>query len=143
MRTLAAASLLLALSACYGEAEGLAIVSDEAAEASRPATINTVGVDALAPRVAAGEVLLVDVRTPEEFSAGHIPGAINMPVESFDPEAAAALEAGSDQQMVLYCRSGNRSLRAAEMLAELTGEGATHLEGGITAWEAAGEPVER
>ena len=92
----------------------------------------------MAARLAAGEIVLVDVRTPEEFSAGHIEGAVNMPLEELDPKAVPQ-EAG--KETVLYCRSGRRSAAAAEQMTAATGETATHLEGGIEAWEEAGEPV--
>lgn len=102
------------------------------------ASLETIDANALAAKVAAGQVQLIDVRTPEEFAAGHIDGAINMPVDGFDPDAVPEIEG---KETVLYCRSGRRSERAATILSEATGETVTHLEGGITAWEAAGEPV--
>lgn len=63
-------------------------------------------------RVAAG-ALLLDVRTPEEFAAGHIEGARNIPVQ----ELAERLdELPDDRPLVVYCRSGRRSARAVELL---------------------------
>jgi phage shock protein E len=61
---------------------------------------------------------LVDVRTPEEFAAGHLEGAINLPVDTLKSRAAAEL-APSDAPVVLYCRSGRRSAQAAALLGEL------------------------
>jgi len=80
---------------------------------------------------------LVDVRTAEEFASGHLPGAVNIPL----PELAGRLgEIATDEPVVLYCRSGNRSGQAAQLL---TAEGYTQILdlGGIIAWEAAGLPV--
>jgi rhodanese-related sulfurtransferase len=57
---------------------------------------------------------LVDVRTPAEFAAGHIPGAVNIPVQELE-RRMRELEP-KDRPIVLYCRSGNRSGRAARML---------------------------
>src|SRR4029079_18065616 len=63
--------------------------------------------------VAAGARLL-DVRSAEEFAGGHLPGAVNIPVQELDRRLA---EVGPrDSELVLYCRSGHRSGRAAELL---------------------------
>lgn len=59
--------------------------------------------------------LFVDVVTPSEFSAAHIPGAINIPVSQL---AERLSELGESQEVVVYCRSGMRSKRAAQMIAK-------------------------
>lgn len=67
-------------------------------------------------RVAQG-ALLIDVRTPAEFSGGHLPGAINIP----HPQIVTALQQrqiATDQNIVVYCRSGNRSGIAQKMLQQ-------------------------
>lgn len=61
---------------------------------------------------------VVDVRTPEEFAAGHLPGALNVPVDALQGRATAEL-APADAPVVVYCRSGKRSARAAGILKEL------------------------
>ena len=104
------------------------------------APVQTIDAAALAQRIAAGDVRLVDVRTPEEFAQGHLSGAVNMPIEGFDP---AVLADADPARVVLYCRSDRRSGIAAEKLAAATGKPAVHLEGGILAWEAADQPVVR
>ena len=126
------------LAACGGAAT---------AERGPPATaeqtmprVTTIAAGALADRLAAGEVRLIDVRTPEEFAEGHIAGAINIPLDTFDPDRLP--QAGS-RETVLYCRSDRRSGIAAQRLAAATGKTAVHLEGGILAWEAAQLPVAR
>ncbi len=127
--------LLLALAPLV--ACGSSPARDSASPAA--AAVETIDASALAKLMADQDIRLVDVRTPEEFAAGHIKGAVNMPVESFDP---AQLASGDGRKTVLYCRSGRRSQVAADKLAA-TGKPATLLAGGILAWEAAGEPVER
>jgi rhodanese-related sulfurtransferase len=80
--------------------------------------------------VAQGGVLL-DVRSPEEFAAGHLPGAINIPVGEV---RARASEIGTrDRPVVTYCRSGGRSARAAATLRELGFERVLNL-GPKAAW---------
>jgi rhodanese-related sulfurtransferase len=83
--------------------------------------------------------LLLDVRTPEEFSSGYIAGAVNIPVQSL---AARLSEIPRDQPVVIYCRSGNRSALAAEILAD-AGYSTIYDMGGIQAWQAQGLPVAR
>jgi len=58
--------------------------------------------------------LLVDVRTPEEFSAGYIEGAVNLPLDKI--EAGQTPQMAKDKTLYVYCRSGNRSAEAAEIL---------------------------
>src|SRR5688572_15696512 len=74
----------------------------------------SVGVEAHR-RVEAG-AMLVDVRTPEEFAAGHLPGAVNLPVEEL-PQRLGELGA-PEKSLVVYCRSGARSSRAERLLKE-------------------------
>lgn len=57
---------------------------------------------------------LVDVRTPGEFAAGHIPGALNIPVQQLDARMSELLP--KDEPVVVYCRSGHRSGTAARLL---------------------------
>ncbi|MFO1407567.1 MAG: rhodanese-like domain-containing protein [Steroidobacteraceae bacterium] len=86
-----------------------------------------------------GSVLLVDVRTPEEYAAGHIPGAVNIP---YDQVAKRLSEIPKDDEVVLYCHSGRRAGLAA---TTLEAEGYTklaHLVGDMQGWTAAGLPVE-
>jgi len=80
--------------------------------------------------VAAG-ARLVDVRSPEEYARGHLPGAVNIPVQELDRRMA---EVGPrDGEVVLYCRSGSRSARATEMLRR-QGFSKVHNLGPMTAW---------
>lgn len=80
--------------------------------------------------VAAGASLL-DVRTVEEFRRGHLPGAINIPVQELDRRLAEVGPAARD--VVVYCRSGSRSSRAAQLLRE-HGFTKVHNLGPMTAW---------
>ena len=86
-----------------------------------------------------GRITLIDVRDPAEYSAERIPGAKLIPLGQFDP---AKLPAGN-RQIVLHCRSGNRSTKAAQKLLDAGHEQAFQLSGGIEAWKSAGFPIER
>jgi rhodanese-related sulfurtransferase len=99
-----------------------------------------VSVELWAQAVEGEGVVVLDVRTPEEYATGHIAGAVNVDVsaETFLSQAGALDPAAS---YGVYCRSGNRSQAAIDIL---TGAGFSHLlglDGGITAWEAAGKPI--
>lgn len=74
---------------------------------------------------------LVDVRTPEEFAAGHIPGAVNIPVQELD-RRIGELEP-KERTVVVYCRSGNRSGSAARMLKS-AGYAEVHDLGAMSRW---------
>ncbi len=82
-------------------------------------------------------VLLLDVRTPEEFAEGHIPGALN--VNWFDEDFLEQLESvlRKDIPVLVYCRGGNRSARAAALI-QSSGYRAYNLLGGYQSWTAAG-----
>ena len=83
--------------------------------------------------------MVVDVRESEEFSAGHIPGAINMPLSQFRP---SPLPDPGDKRLVLNCAAGRRSAMALDKCAAAQSEINTHLAGGFGAWRAAGLEVE-
>lgn len=84
-----------------------------------------------------GEAVLVDVREPHEWEAGHAPQARHMPLAALD---AAQLPA--DTQVITTCRSGGRGSRAAEVLA-VAGLPARNLSGGMSGWHEAGLPLTR
>lgn len=75
--------------------------------------------------------LLLDVRTKDEFAAGHLPAAVNIPVQDLDRRLA---EVGAKERpIVVYCRSGQRSRRAAGLL-KAAGYGAVHDLGSMGRW---------
>ena len=91
-------------------------------------------------RIRAKEVVILDVRSPEEFSAGHLPGAINIPTNDLRRRLK---DLPSGQQIVAYCRGPYCAL-SYEAVAELRKHGyqALRLEDGYPEWKAAGLPVE-
>jgi rhodanese-related sulfurtransferase len=88
------------------------------------------------------DVVVLDVRTPEEFAAGHVPGARNVAHDQL-PGKLAELSALKDKPVVLYCRSGRRSALAAQTLRAAGFDKLLHLEGDWLAWEAEKRPIER
>ena len=77
--------------------------------------------------------VLIDVRRPEEFAAGHIEGASLIPLDTL---AAAYAQLPRDVRLVVYCRSGHRSAQAVSFLREHGYGRAVSLDGGIIAWNA-------
>lgn len=97
------------------------------------APINITPVD-VADLVAQGAAF-VDVREHQETTAGAAPGAAFMPLQSFDVDALP-----QDKPLILICRSGGRSMAAANALADM-GYTTYNVQGGMGAWAASGLPV--
>ena len=85
----------------------------------------------------AGDIILVDVREAAEFHEARIPGALLLPLSTFDP---AALPVGQGRKVVLHCKAGGRSARAVELAQAAGVDVDTHMMGGIGEWIAAGLP---
>ena len=77
--------------------------------------------------------IILDVREQDEYDAGHIPGAVLLPLGSITKDSAAAVIPTSTCPVMIYCRSGNRSKQAAEILCDL---GYLNVKefGGINTW---------
>ena len=96
----------------------------------------------LVARLSADEDLVVlDVRTPDEYAGGHIPGAINVPHTELG-ERLASLDLPVDAEIVVHCERGGRAAAAEEILREAGYTDIRDLEGHMQAWRAAGHPVE-
>ena len=85
--------------------------------------------------------LLLDVRTPEEYAGGHVPGARNLPIDEL-PSRLGELGADRAAPIVVYCERGPRAERAADALAAAGFTGVRRLAGSMSAWRSAGLPVE-
>jgi rhodanese-related sulfurtransferase len=107
--------------------------------------IENLSVDQLASEMKDGDVILVDIREPDERStAGIIPGSeyavrgmLEFYADSTSPYHRPAFE--TDRRIVLYCASGGRSALAADALKRLGYTRVAHLDGGLKAWTAAGK----
>ncbi len=86
-----------------------------------------------------GEILIVDVRNPDEFANGRVKGSISHPLRQLAPNAIPN-EAG--KKIVLLCAVGIRSKIAAEKLLEANRGPVAHVDGGLSAWIDAGLPLE-
>ena len=100
--------------------------------------VQEIDIDTLESRSA--ETMVLDVREPEEYEHGHVPGAINLPQADL---ASRLDELPRACSLALICRSGARSLRAAQFLRQVGFEQVTNVQGGMLAWRAAGKPLAR
>lgn len=85
------------------------------------------------------EVYFLDVRTPLEWQAGHIPGATLIPLDEL---AVRSGELPVNEPILIYCRSGNRSLQAMNLLDSVGFMNLSSMDGGIEDWITAGYPLE-
>jgi rhodanese-related sulfurtransferase len=107
---------------------------------SHPKNIENLSPNEVTALLAAGEILLVDVREPDEYATQRIAGALLYPLSTFD---ASTLPPDQPRRVVFQCGSGKRSAMAASARLEAGAHRAAHLAGGIGAWIAAGLPVIR
>lgn len=91
-------------------------------------------------RQAPAPKFILDVRQPEEFAAGHVPGAKLIPLGEL---AGRLAEVPKNVPVYVICHSGNRSAQASQILAAKGFGNIRNVQGGILAWQAAGYPVQR
>jgi rhodanese-related sulfurtransferase len=89
--------------------------------------------------LAADEIVLVDVREPHEFAAGHIPGSQSFPLSQFDLSKLAAF---ADKRIVFSCAAGVRSIQALSIAQAAGLELEEHYQGGFKEWAGMGEKIE-
>jgi len=82
-----------------------------------------------------GDLVILDVRTVSEYESGHLEGAINIPVETLGGRLS---ELDPNDELLVYCRTGNRSTTAVGILRENGYDRVYHMDGGIVAWNSAG-----
>jgi phage shock protein E len=126
----------VALAAC-GAAPAAAPTAPPAPPQSLPPDIDVATAASLHGQ---SNVVFVDVRTPEEYAEGHIPGVVLIPLDELPKRLN---EVPKDKTVVVTCRSGNRSSQAAQLLRDNGYTNIHNMTGGITAWQQAGYPVEK
>ena len=126
----------------------LSLTPHVAAEEAKQTAAKTSAVKDVTPDEAAvlmkgkAPVLVVDVRTPDEFAEGHVPGAKNVDFlgDDFEKQIAAL---PTDRPLIVHCAAGNRSSKAVAKFAALQKSAQIfHLKSGFNGWKAAGKPIE-
>lgn len=110
--------------------------------AAETGAVRHVDPDGAARLLAEDKVIVLDVRTPDEFKAGHIKGARLMDFR--DPDFAKKLgQLDRTKTYLVHCAVGGRSRASLETFRKLGFQSIVHLDGGFTAWQRAGKPVEK
>jgi rhodanese-related sulfurtransferase len=91
-------------------------------------------------RAAGQDLVFLDVRTPEEFASGHVPGAVNIPVKQLPDRLA---ELGKGDRLIVYCERGPRAMAAVDTLSRAGYTDVSHMTGDMAGWRAAGLPIEK
>ena len=86
------------------------------------------------------DVIILDVRTPQEYQEGHISNAINIPVQILGQQLDK-LKNFKDKKILVYCRSGHRSAIASQILDRAGFKNVYNLKGGLFEWKASGLPL--
>ena len=86
------------------------------------------------------DVVILDVREQDEWDAGHIPGAVFMPMGQVPDRLS---EIPKDKTVIVQCRSGNRSSQVTDFLVQQGFTNVHNMAGGLKAWQSAGLPVEQ
>lgn len=139
---LAAALLATAILAtgCSAPSAGSVSVTTGPTAAAAPGIGSSLGPAEFASAAKRPDTVLLDVRTPAEFAGGHLPGAVNLDVESAE-FATFAGQLDPAKNYAVYCRSGNRSKVAMTALQQLGITSVFDLSGGIGAWQSAGGEI--
>jgi rhodanese-related sulfurtransferase len=135
------AATMLAATASIADQAGPTPGQPASAPAVASASLPLISPQALLERQAKNDqsLFVLDVRTPKEYAAGHVPGAVNVP---YDQVASHLAEIPKDKDVVLYCQSGRRAGLAAAVLEANGYTKLEHLQGDIQAWLKDGRPLE-
>ncbi len=137
----------LGLAACGGDDDAGGPVADPAAESAVESEAGAPAFGLVSPQQALDlskdpDIVVIDVRTPEEFAEGYIDGAdmIDFYADTFADDIAAL---DPDDTYLLYCRSGNRSGQTAALMQQLGFENVYDMDGGVAAYGEQGLPLIR
>lgn len=122
----------------FGEIDAAAIDRRRAA-GIRPVSIRSLTVAQVADQVRQSGTTLLDVRSRAEWDAGHVPGAVHVPLGELAQRQAEVPTSGT---VVVHCQTGSRAAIAASLLQRLGKTNVVKMEGGYSGWQAAGQPVE-
>jgi phage shock protein E len=127
------------LSGCASQSADAQTIEGLSAEEITALPYN-VSVDQTYAAMQSDGVFVLDVREQNEYDAGHIPGVTLIPMMQVPDRLG---EIPDDMQVIVTCRTGNRSSQVAEYLVQMGFDNIHNMEGGIVEWQSAGYPVEK
>lgn len=136
MNSATTARILLALAFTFS------LLSASAADKSAPASIKHVDPRNAQKLLSQTNIVILDIRTPEEFNSYHIAGATNIDFNSSDFEQRIG-SLDKSKAYLVHCASGGRSKRSLKIFQKYDFQSVYHLDGGIVAWKDAGLPVQK
>ena len=112
------------------------------AQTAKNDSINVLSVEDFEKKTTKKNVVLIDVRTPAEVSAGHLEGSLNINFlgENFPKEIEVL---NKKNTYLIYCRTGVKSRKASDLMQKAGFKHVYMLDGGITAWDQAGKPIKK
>jgi rhodanese-related sulfurtransferase len=119
----------------------MAAIAASSLACSASTGIRDISPEELLARPAGGDTLILDVRTPDEFAGGHVPGAVNIPYDQVS-DRLAELESHRTNDIVIYCERGGRAGKAGDVLLGAGFTNLLHLAGDMSGWRAAGRPTD-
>ena len=135
------AVLVLALAGCGAPSAPAAVAANSAPAALDPTSLlRDVDAQTTAALSARPDVVILDVREQNEWDAGHIPGALFIPMGEI---GARLSEIPTDKTVIVQCRSGNRSSQVTDYLQRQGFTNVHNMAGGLNQWQSAGLPVVR
>lgn len=135
--------LVIAISTCITPAQNSKPAAPAEAAKDGVKHVDAAGAKKLLDEAAAKKestVVVLDVRTPDEFKEGHIAGAVNVDFND-DKFSAAVAKLDKDKTYVVHCQGGGRSGRSLETFKKLGFKNIVHLDGGFAGWRKASLPV--
>lgn len=141
MKRTGVATALIAVTLLMGGCSGATVSTTSGpTAAAAPTAGSSLSAADFAAAAKLPDTILLDVRTPSEFAAGHLAGAVNLDVESTTfPQSVATLDPA--KTYAVYCRSGSRSKAAMSVMGQSGFSHLFDLTGGIGAWQSAGGQV--
>ena len=131
---------LASLTACGSDSDGASTDTSPAAESTSEFAVVSPAEAASIIDDGPEDLVVLDVRTPEEFAEGHIDGAVQL--DFYRPDFAEQLaQLDPSVPYVVYCRSGNRSGQTVPMMQDLGFTSVADVNGGILSWQGSGLPV--
>lgn len=121
---------------------GYRLSQPESCGAACEVIISTVSASEFSQQTKEADAIILDVRTREEFDQGHIAGAVNIDFNNTAAFNDYVSQLDKNKKYLVYCRSGNRSGQALQLMQDKGFTQITNLDGGIQAWQAEGLLVE-